>query len=1104
MDIFKKRYNRLNSAQKEAVDSIEGPVLVVAGPGSGKTELLSLRTANILRKTDVFPGNILCLTFTDSASVNMKKRLEELIGQDGWKVSVHTFHDFGVEIMNRYPEFFYEGAVFSSADDLTQKSLLGDIFKGMSHDNPLSSHHPDYGFVYLESVQSSIKDLKKAGITPDEFRQILEHNDEVLDSLNPLIEEAFGSRVSKNTFKKVDNILEKIREMEFRQPPVSHIKPLNEVLEQSLQKALNKALKRENTPPLSQWKKNWTGKNEEGKRVLKDSKYSARMKSLAEVYDEYKEKMYSKGYYDFDDMILDVIQAIEEKPDLRDELREEFLYIMVDEFQDSNDAQMRLLNLIASPETQEARPNVLAVGDDDQAIYKFQGAEISNIVRFKEYYRDPKIISLQKNYRSRQEILELSKSIIRKGEERLENLLEGVDKDLMSALERGSGELKNKVLETELHERAWVAKKCRELIEKNSVEPQDIAVIARRHSHLKDIVPYFLEEDINISYERKRNVLEEPHIRQLIKMARFVSTILDKDKEEADDLLVDILSFPFWDIDRKTLWGISRKSYEEQKLWIECMQEKGGYLQEVANFFLRLAKEARYQSAENILDKMIGEEDKELEKFSSPFKKYYFGKSKLDEETGEYIRFLSSLRTFIEAIRDYKKEEFLDIEDLIEFVDIHEENDIPLTDEGSFLSDKNSVELLTAHKAKGREFDTVFIIHCQNDVWAKSRSYSKLSFPKNLSISPSQETKEDQLRVFYTAITRAKRNLYLSSYEFDEKNERVESLEFLPVSEEGIEDDEVQSDNILEVDKENEIEEVPEIKEKMIENSLKDNLKNFEGKEEALLKDILEDYKLNVTHFNNFLNVADGGPRNFFENNLLRFPQPKTPRLSYGTAMHSTIQKIYLHLKNKGDLPSWSRVSDWFKQFLRKERLSDRDFEKYLEKGLDHLEVYYREKRGEFDPSHKVEFSFRDQGVVCREVPLRGKIDRMVIGNSEVEVHDFKTGSYLEDWGGKTKWEKIKSWKYRNQLIFYKILVENSREFSGQYEVNEGMIEFLEPREDGTVVSLPLAMKKEEVKRIKELIVVVYKKIRELDFPSVSDYSDDIKGIKNFESDLLF
>ncbi|MCA9335203.1 UvrD-helicase domain-containing protein, partial [Candidatus Saccharibacteria bacterium] len=132
---FSGRYKKLNENQRRAVDTIDGPVMVIAGPGTGKTELLAMRAANILKQTDALPENILCLTFTEAGSVAMKKRLTSIIGRDAYNVSVFTFHAFGTDIMGRYREYFYNGADFSAADDLARHRIITDILDSLPYDN---------------------------------------------------------------------------------------------------------------------------------------------------------------------------------------------------------------------------------------------------------------------------------------------------------------------------------------------------------------------------------------------------------------------------------------------------------------------------------------------------------------------------------------------------------------------------------------------------------------------------------------------------------------------------------------------------------------------------------------------------------------------------------------------------------------------------------------------------------------------------------------------------------------------------------------------------------------------------------------------------------
>ena len=169
---FETRFNKLNQNQKLAVTTTEGPVMVVAGPGTGKTELLGMRAAYILKKTDVLPENILCLTFTDSGSVAMRKRLVEIIGEAAYRGSIYTFHAFGSEIINQNREYFYSGASFSLADDIRRRQIIESIIDDMPYDNPLKTRM-NGEYTNIGNILSAISDFKRAGLTPEELESIL-------------------------------------------------------------------------------------------------------------------------------------------------------------------------------------------------------------------------------------------------------------------------------------------------------------------------------------------------------------------------------------------------------------------------------------------------------------------------------------------------------------------------------------------------------------------------------------------------------------------------------------------------------------------------------------------------------------------------------------------------------------------------------------------------------------------------------------------------------------------------------------------------------------------------------------------------------------------
>jgi DNA helicase-2/ATP-dependent DNA helicase PcrA len=436
---FTRRYHLLNEDQKRAVDTLDGSVLVLAGPGAGKTELLSMRVGNILLQTDTPPQSILCLTFTDSACQNMRSRLLHLIGREAYKVNIYTFHSFATEIINRNPEHFYAGANFTPADEISQYTLLENIFKNLAWDSPLNSFHPAQGYTYLSDAKQCISSLKQGGITPIQYKEILDQNKEFLTVANPILSELFTERISGKTVDNLPNYISKLEHVTPQKisssldstPSLQEkiIRDLSQV--HTLIQTISDSKKK--TVPLSNWKKQNLVLNEEKQPVLKDILNQAKYYAFQEIYAQYQEHMYAHRLFDYDDMLLQVIEVLK-KPEnlaLRYNLQEQYLYVLVDEFQDTNGAQLQLLETVIPSHSASGNPNIMVVGDDDQAIFKFQGANLDNILGFIKDHVHVQIITLTKNYRSVQPILDFAMDIINQDDNRLSNVT-GISKQLES------------------------------------------------------------------------------------------------------------------------------------------------------------------------------------------------------------------------------------------------------------------------------------------------------------------------------------------------------------------------------------------------------------------------------------------------------------------------------------------------------------------------------------------------------------------------------------------------------------------------------------------------------------------------------------------------
>ena len=622
---FQSRYANLNSNQRQAVDYIHGSLLVIAGPGTGKTELLSMRTAQILRQTDTLPDSILCLTFTESGAANMRQRLRQIIGEDAYKIAIHTFHSFGTEIINQHREYFFHGADSQPADELTQHQIVTEILEGLDWRNPLSVKN-NGEFVYTSELIRVISEFKQSGLTPAELRLVMDDNQRVISDIAADIQQVFAAKISKKTIELFAPLAEKIAERigggditelsgdtassapnntaitaQTSANLPSSITPYAQVLALSIAHAAQEAIDANSTKPLTAWKNKWCEKNAAGEFILKDFAASEKPSAAIDVYEAYGNVLAERSLFDYDDMILSVIQACEAHPELRANLQEQYQFIMVDEFQDTNLAQLRLLFDLTGDED---NPNIMAVGDDDQAIFSFQGADVGNIQRFRQHYHDPKIIVLTDNYRSAADILTAARGVITQGTDRLENTIDGLSKQLTAHASGNGARVEVQEFTSVSEERAGVARQIAELI-KRGKKPEHITVIARHHKELIELLPYLYRQNLMVNYERHDDILEQDIIQALDKLARVVMAIHQNNLDAANSLLPEVIAHPAFGFSALDIWRLSLHAYNHRQLWLESMLANSTF-RPFGEWLLERAKDVPNLPLEEQLDKLLG------------------------------------------------------------------------------------------------------------------------------------------------------------------------------------------------------------------------------------------------------------------------------------------------------------------------------------------------------------------------------------------------------------------------------------------------------------------------------------------------------------------
>lgn len=1093
---FKSRYSKLNTAQKEAVDTIEGPLMVIAGPGTGKTELLSVRTANILQKTDTLPENILCLTFTDNGANEMRQRLSQIIGKDAYKVAIHTFHSFGSEIINQNNQYFYQGAEFRTADELSCREIINSIFDQLDYNSQISSKY-NGEYTYLNDSIKIISELKQSGLVSEEIYKIIDANNAVYEKVEQLLSPIFESvsRMNKSIIPKLAQHIEAIRNYGDKNI-LSNITPISEVIVDSLQSAVQKSEKINKTTPVTAWKDKWFKKDENNKFVMRSRIEQTKFRSLVYIYNQYLTRMQEACLYDFDDMILRVVNAMEIYDELRFNLQEKYQYIMVDEFQDTNLAQMHILDNLTNNEVQGDTPNIMVVGDDDQAIYSFQGAEISNILNFKKNYPKVKIINLTDNYRSTSDVLKKSRMIISQGSERLENILENFNKELKSHTEDNKTGVFLYQANSSTDEKNWIAQSIKSRIN-DGEKPSDIAIFTRKHSEINKILPYIYDAGILVNYERHDNAIELPIIMYLEKLCLLLINISEGNQDVVNESLPEILSHKMWNIPPTNLWNLSLEAYKNRLGWMELLSQKtDDQFQPIYSWLINTSAQISETPLEQMLDIIIGSPNlhkTEDISFISPVYNYFFSDEIKNNSPDEYLTYLDALKTIRTKLRDYKPNNTPTLKTFTEYIRLNRQNKSTISIIKKSPNNKNSINIMTAHKSKGLEFKTVYIFNAIDTIWGEHArgNNRKIKYPENLPFAKVGDSQDERIRLFYVAMTRAKQNLNIS---FSLKNDDgKDTLVANFLSDETWAAKPIKSSNSIK-----DLIKIAELDwyQPLVE-PIKSDMRD-------LILPKMNDYKLNVTHLHNFLDIKRGGPEMFFLQNILHFPQAKSPSASYGTAIHATLQQAHTHFTATGQKQAIRDIISNFESILKIQYLPKKDYEFYLQKGSDALLAYLEKNYDNFKTTEQTELNFYNQNSVIDEVKITGKLDLVDIDKSSktLSVYDYKTGKSFAKWFGKTDDEKIKLHNFKQQLMFYKLLVENSRDWHN-YTVTQAFLHFIEPSQSGNINELEVEFKDNDIKEFKKLLSAVWNHIVNLDLPDISKYEKTYKGRLAFEQDLI-
>ena len=1004
-EAFTQALEQLNEPQRRAVEQIEGPVLAIAGPGTGKTHILSARIGRILLETDAQAQNILCLTFTDAGVNAMRQRLLQFIGPEAHRVHIYTFHSFCNSIIQDNLERFGSQDM-EPLSELERVEIIRHILDGLEARHPLRRGRND-AYFYEGQLQSLFQMMKAEDWTPEHVREAIA---DYLESL-PQREE-FVYKVNRGDIRKGE---------------------LKQALVEEAQVRME------------------------------------RLRAAAELFPLYQQAMARMRRYDYDDMILWVLEAFQQHEALLRNYQEQYLYFLVDEYQDTNGAQNEIIRQLVG--YWEA-PNVFIVGDDDQSIYEFQGARLKNLTDFHEHYQGSiELVVLKDNYRSSQHILDAARALIRHNDLRIVNQLGalGLDKHLVARHPDFAGSPRRpeiRVYPSPLHEEADLARQLREL-KQAGIPLKEVAVIYAKHRQVEGLIGLLEKYGVPYAAKRRVNILDLPLIANLREMLEYFAAELNQPHSGAP-LLFRILHFRFFALAPGDLARLSHHLAKQERdsalSWRDVLMDEALWqslhlrdipaLRRFAAFHDHILSHYASLSAPALVERLINRS----------------GLLKYALEQPEKNWLLQALSTFLDFARqEAARNPRLSVRRLLELLHRMDANRLPLP-ANKVLETGEGVQLVTAHSAKGLEFQYVFLLDCNSTHWEPGNRSSAYRFtlPDTLTYSGEEDALEARRRLFYVAVTRAKERLCLSY--------SAENLQGKPQRRAIFVDELLESAGL-----EAQPSAVPP--EALLEAEAL-RLTELEApaipaQEKALVDSLLEGFQLSVSALSRYLRC----PLSFYYDQVLRAPELMSEAAHYGTAMHYALQRFFERMKSAKDkaFPPLEALVRFFEQEMerRQAHFSRQEYERRLEMGRHNLPDYYRQHHQRW---HKeVLLEYRPRLVEIDGVPLTGSIDKLeLLDSATARIVDYKSGGHGDHKLRRPTAANPTGGTYWRQLVFYKILFECHPGTTRR--AHSGSISYLDPDQRGKFVEKELVYTAEDVELVQGMIRDTYAKIMAHDF----------------------
>lgn len=948
----------LNKEQLSAVMHKEGPVLIVAGAGTGKTTVISQRIAYLIEQGVAESTEILALTFTEKAAGEMEERVDQLLPLGYLDLWISTFHSFGERILRAHGIDMGLPGDFKLLNEFEQYSLVKknldkfdlDYYKPMG--NPTK---------FINALLKHFSRAKDEDITPAEY---LAYAEELKANMDGML----GGRMTKKKMADISKVLNISTESE------------GEVKELATQEVM-------------------------------------RINEVANAYHTYSQLLLDESALDFGDLINYSLKLFRERKSVLEKYRKQFKFIMLDEFQDTNLAQYELIKLLAHPKN-----NLVVVGDDDQSIYKFRGASVSNILQFQKDFPKSKQIFLNNNYRNRQEILDLSYEFIKLNDpNRLEWQL--AEQESKRAGKQENKKILNKKLKAQIKGKATievlagenleeeiklVVKKIADLkLEDKEVLWNDFAILVRANDGAKEFCNALDMAGLPYQFLSSRGLYGKEVVLDVIAYLKLL------DNYHESSAVFRILNLPIFDFTYQEI--VNFNYFARKKAWslfevLKSFPNVNAQLKAKIDRVLKLINEhtkiARWSNVSELIIAFVNE---------SGYLKHLMAEdsAKANESIGYLNQFLKRAKSFEANTDDMRVKEFL-----------HELNlEIEAGEQGSLPFDPDSgpetIKVMTVHASKGLEFKYVFLVNMVDQRFPTIERKDPIQIPDDLvkEVVPEGDIHiEEERRLFYVAATRAKEHLYLTWAPDYGGTRKKKPSRFL--LEAGL------VENIEAEKKENKKEK--ESKRKKLERDLSLSKKITQKKKQEI---VIPSY-FSHTQLTAFKNC----PYQYYFAHIIKVPTRGKFVFSFGQAMHLTLQKLFELVREKrglgqGDLfgetvtddtqvnisldevldlyeSCW--VDDWYD--------SKGEKEKYRKKGKEIMEEFFNKYKDNWPQVESLE-----QGVNLKIGGYRifGKIDR--IDNCEdggIQIVDYKTG--------RPKKQDAISLEDKEQLLIYQMAIEQA------------------------------------------------------------------------------